>query len=54
MNSIRVNCTEKLVKDEIYRVVNGLPKMSPALYENIQVGINHKLTLTLNITKEYE
>lgn len=54
ITKINISCTEKIVKDEIYRVVKSLPQMEPAIYENIQVPINYKLTLAITITKEYE
>lgn len=39
----------EILKNEVTRVVNTLPTMSPALYEKIKVPVNYHVTLTTNI-----
>jgi len=39
----------EILKNEVIRVVNNLPKMTPALYERAKVPVNYHVTLTTNI-----
>ncbi len=47
---VSVQNEHKVLKDEVTRVVRSLPQMSPALFENVKVPINYRVTLTTNLS----
>jgi hypothetical protein len=52
VEQITVQTENETLRNEIYRVVKSLPIMTPAIYQDIQVAIYYRLTLSVNIAIE--